>query len=134
MKNFESINEALIACVKASGGSKTVGAAIWPDLAPDQAQRKLLNALDESRPENLKPSQVMLILKLARQRGFHEGIGYALDSLGYAPTNPIEPKDEAAETMRQIAEGQRQIAENQKLIQSQIERLAALQPQLRVAA
>lgn len=124
---FESINEALIACVKASGGSKTVGAALWPEMAPDQAQRKLLSALDESRPEKLCPAQTMFILKLARERGFHDGVAHILESLGYGPTNPIEPKDEAAELMRQVIEGQR-------LLQARMDRLASLQPQLRVAA
>jgi hypothetical protein len=124
--HFESINEALIACVKASGGSKAVGAALWPDMAPDQAQRKLLNALDDSRPENLKPSQVMLILRLAKERGFHEGIGYVLNDLSYAPTHPVEPKDESAELMRQVIESQRVLA-------IQLERLNALQPRLRAA-
>lgn len=119
---FESMNEALIACVKAAGGSKTVGAALWPDVAPDQAQRKLLNALDESRPEKISPTQVMLIFKLAKARGFHEGIAYVLESLNYAPTHPIEPKDEAADLMRQVME-------NQRLLAIQLERLTALQPQ-----
>lgn len=125
--HFDSINEALIACVKAAGGSKTVGGSIWPDIAPDQAQRKLLNALDDSRPENLKPSQVMLILKLARARGFHEGIAFILDDLSYGPTTPIKPADVAEDLMRQVIESQRQLA-------MQMERLASLQPQLRVAA
>ncbi len=121
--HFDSITEALISCVKASGGSKTVGATLWPDVAPDQAQRKLLNALDDNRPEKLSPSQTLLIFKLARERGFHDGVGYVLESLGYAPTTPIEPKDEAAELMRQVIESQR-------LLAAQMERLANLQPQL----
>jgi hypothetical protein len=121
---YESINEALIACVKASGGSKTVGAALWPEMAPDHAQRKLLSALDDSRPEKLCPSQTVFILKLARARGFHDGIAHLLETLSYAPTNPIEPKDEAADLMRQVIESQRILA-------VQMERLASLQPQLR---
>jgi len=124
---YETINEALIACVKASGGSKTVGAALWPEMAPDHAQRKLLSALDEARPEKLCPAQVLFVLKLARARGFHDGVAHILESLSYAPTTPIEPKDEAADLMRQVLESQRQLA-------AQMERLAALQPHLRVAA
>lgn len=125
--HFDTINEALIACVKASGGSKAVGAVMWPDVAPDQAQRKLLNALDESRPEKLSPTQALLILKMARQKGFHEGIGFVLDSLAYAPTTPIDPKDEAADLMRQVLEAQRSLAQ-------QMERLSAMQPLLRAVS
>lgn len=124
--HFDSINEALIACVKAANGSKAVGAVMWPDIAPDQAQRKLLNALDESRPEKLSPSQVMLILKMARAKGFHEGVGYILNDLSYAPTTPIDPKDEANDLMRQVVE-------NQKALAIQVARLATLQPQLRAS-
>lgn len=125
--HFESMNEALIACVKASGGSKVVGTSMWPDMAPDHAQRKMLNALDESRPEKLSPSQVMHILKLARARGYHDGIAHVLEALSYAPTTPIEPKDEAADLMRQVIESQRILA-------FQMERLTSLQPQLRAVA
>lgn len=125
--HFDSINEALIACVKAAGGSKTVGAVMWADIALDQAQRKLLNALDESRPEKLAPSQVMLILKMARAKGFHDGVGYILSDLSYAPTTPIEPKDEADDLLRQVLEGQ-------KVLAIQVARLVTLQPQLRAIA
>jgi hypothetical protein len=131
---MESLNQALVECVKAAGGSANVGPKLWPEKTREAAQRLLLDCLNEDRPSKLSPEQVLLILKLARDRGFHGGISYVLDSLGYAPTNPIEPKDEAAEVFRQIAESQRQIADNQKSIQLQIERLASLQPQLRAVA
>ncbi|MBK5204331.1 MAG: hypothetical protein JJD98_02670 [Polaromonas sp.] len=104
MTNFETLDEALIACVKACGGSKQVGAAMWPDLAPDQAQRKLLNSLDGSRPEKLSPTQVLLILKLARAKGFHGGINFIAADLGYGTPVPMEPRDEVADLMRTFNE------------------------------
>jgi hypothetical protein len=124
---METLNEALVECVKACGGSKQVGAAIWPDLAPDQAQRKLLNCLDGQRPEKLSPTQTLLILKLARAKGFHGGIAYILADLGYAPTTPIEPKDEAADLARQAAE----LLGAAERITARLERL---QPALRAVA
>ena len=125
--HFESINEALIACVKAAGGSKSVGASLWPDIAPDQAQRKLLNALDEHRPENLRPSQVMMVLRQARVKGFHEGVAYILEELSYAPTTPVKPADVAEDLMRQVIESQR-------LLAVQMGRLSAMQPMLKAVA
>lgn len=101
---FESINEALIACTKACGGSKTVGAALWPDVAPEQAQRKLLAALDDTRPEKLAPSQAMFVLRMARDKGYHLGMAYMLAELGYAPTTPIEPVDQIADLVRNATE------------------------------
>jgi hypothetical protein len=124
---MESINEALITCVKVCGGSKQVAAAMWPDLAPDNAQRKLLNALDENRAEKLSPSQAMFIFKLARNKGYHDGMAFVLADMGYAAPIPIDPRDEATELLRQIAEGQ-------KLLASQMERFSSIQPRLKAAA
>lgn len=124
---MDSINDALIACVKALGGSKQVGPLLWPEKAPDSAQRQLLDCLNDDRPAHLTPAQTMLILKLARDKGYHDGIAFVLSSLGYAPTTPIEPRDEAADLMRQVLETQQALA-------TQFARLTVLQPHLRVAA
>ena len=124
---MESLNQALVECVKAAGGSASVGPKLWPEKTREAAQRLLLDCLNEDRPSKLSPEQVMLILKLARDRGFHGGIAYVLECLHYAPTTPIEPRDESADLMRQVLESQR-------LLAMQMDRLAALQPQLRAVA
>ena len=97
---MESINEALIECVRAAGGSKQVGAQLWPEKSPESAQRALLDCLNEDRPAHLTPEQLLLVLRLARVKGCHAGVNYLLDALAYSPTNPIEPRDEAADLMR----------------------------------
>ncbi|PZQ77964.1 MAG: hypothetical protein DI563_02060 [Variovorax paradoxus] len=102
MKQYETLNEALIDCVKAAGGSKQVGPKLWPEKAPDTAQRMLLDCLNEDRAAKLSPDQVMLVLRLSRAAGHHAGIGFILGDLGYSPTQPIEPRDEAAELQRQF--------------------------------
>jgi len=101
---FDGINEALVGAVKALGGSKAVGAQLWPDLAPDQAQRKLLDCLNPERPAHLTPEQTVLVLRLARRKGYHAAVGWLLDELGYAPTTPVEPVDQVAELQRQFIE------------------------------
>lgn len=121
------MNEALIACTKACGGSKTVGAALWPDVAPDQAQRKLLAALDDTRPEKLAPSQVMFVLRMARDKGYHLGMAYLLADLGYAPTTPVEPRDQMADLLRNIQA-------NQEALAAQFALVTRLQPQIKAAA
>lgn len=102
MADFESVNEALIHVVKAMGGSKQVGPVLWPDVAPDAAQRRLLDCLNDDRPAHLTPGQMMLILRMARQRGLHDAMAWLLSHLGYAPTTPVEPRDEVAELQRQV--------------------------------
>jgi hypothetical protein len=99
---YESLNEALIDCVKAAGGSKQVGPLLWPEKAPDAAQRMLLDCMNEDRPAKLSPEQVLLVLRLARAKGHHSGMGFILGDLGYAPPVPIDPRDEAAELQRQF--------------------------------
>jgi hypothetical protein len=124
---MEGLNQALIECVKAAGGSANVGRKLFPEKSPESAQRALLDCLNEDRPAKLSPEQVLLILRLARAKGFHDGIGFILADLGYAPTSPIEPKDEAAELGRQASE---LLAAAERIT----ERLQRLQPQLRAAA
>lgn len=106
---MESLNEALIELVKALGGSKQVGPRLWPDAAPDAAQRRLLDCLNDDRPHHLTPSQLMLLLRLARAHGLHQCVEYMLHELGYAPPVPVEPRDELAELQRQFLEATRQM-------------------------
>ena len=117
MSDFESMNEMLIACVKAIGGSKVVGPILFPDkvkidratneILTEPAQRFLLNCLDFNRAEKLSPDQSFLIIQLARDKGIHIGINYICESLGYSIPNPIEPEDEKAELMREFIESQK---------------------------
>ena len=65
---MESLNEALIACVKACGGSHQVGRLLWPEKSQESAQRTLLDCLNDERPAKLSPEQVMLVLRLARNQ------------------------------------------------------------------
>lgn len=126
---MESFNDALIACVKACGGSKQVGPALWPEKAPDAAQRALLDCLNEERPAKLAPEQVLLILRLARAKGCHEGMDFIATELGYAPPVPIEPRDEMAELQRQFIEAVHAQAE----LARRIERAAGRIPMKAVA-
>ena len=121
MADFESLNDALIGAVKALGGSKTVGAMLWPDKAPDAAQRALLDCLNPDRPAHLSPDQLLYVLRLARQRSHHDALGWILDNLGYQPTTPKAPVDEAAELQRQFVEATRMMG-------AIADRLARLQP------
>ena len=124
----ESITEAIIACVKACGGSKQVGPLLWPEKTPDAAQRLLLDCLNDDRPARLTPEQLLYVLRLARNRGCHIGMQFLAAELSYAEPVPIEPKDEADQLRRQVVEGM-------KALQASIDRLAVLdRPALRSAA
>lgn len=100
----ESINDALIECVKACGGSKAVGVALWPAKGLEAAQRALLACLNPDRPEKLGPDEVLHIMRMARDRGCHVAMQFLAQALSYAEPVPIKPMDEADELRRQVLE------------------------------
>lgn len=111
MPSFETTTEALIACVKAAGGSKAVGHRVWPEKTVEAAQRHLLNCLDDTRAERLTPDQVLLIAGLARSKGCHAYAEHVAQTLSYAEPLPIEPKDEVDELRRQFIEATGRLSE-----------------------
>ncbi len=124
----ETMNDALIECIKAAGGSALVGAKLWPEKAPASAQRSLLDCLNDDRPAKLAPEQVLFILRLARAKGCHLGMAYLCHELSYAEPVPIEPKDE-------IDDLRRQVLEMGKGLQAALSRIEQLdRPTLRSAA
>ena len=103
----ESINDALDACVRMCGGAKKVASKLWPEKTADAAHRLLLQCLNEDRQEKLGPEQVLFILKLAREQGFHDGINFIARESGYADPQPMDPEDERAELMREFVDAQK---------------------------
>jgi len=106
----ESINDALIECVKACGGSKVVGMELWPSKGMEPAQRYLLDCLNTERPAKLSPEEVLHIFRMARERGCHAGMQYMAAFLSYSMPTPVEPKDEAGELQRQFIEATHALA------------------------
>lgn len=98
---YEDELEALRDAVRALGGTKTVGHDLRSDLAPDQAGHWLKDCLNADRREKLSLSQTMLVLRKARDAGYHGPMQYISGEIGYA-VQPIEPADEAAELQRQF--------------------------------
>ena len=96
----QSLTEVLVECVKAAGGSKIVGARLWPEKLVDHAQRALLDALNDERPHRLSPDQVMLVAVLAREAGCHAYMAHCAARLHYTMPVPREPRDEMAELQR----------------------------------
>ncbi|MDI4633317.1 hypothetical protein J7U46_09685 [Pelomonas sp. V22] len=125
---FETLNDCLIECVKAAGGSKAVGNRIWPEKTMEAAQRHLLNCLNEGKAERMTPDQVLLLAKLAREKGCHAYAHFVAHTLSYAEPTPIEPRDEADELRRQFIEGTRALVAMAQRIESLEQR-----PSLRAA-
>lgn len=91
---LEDVFDALRAAVQAAGGAKVVAGNLWPHKPIDQAKRELLDALNRDNVRKLCVEEVMAILRMAREVGYH-GAKHWIDSeLGYQPTPPSDPKIE----------------------------------------
>lgn len=99
----EDVTDALRAAIDAAGGRKRVGGALWPAKGAEAAGRYLADCLNPSRSERLNPDEVVHVLRLARDAGYHGAKHWLDEALGYAPTPPVDPEDQAAELARQIA-------------------------------
>lgn len=99
---FEWPEDAFAHLVTVLGGAKAVGARMRPDLSPDAAGRWLKNALNADRREQLHPSQVVWLLKAAREAGVHDAMNWLAAECGYTHPEPISPPDEMAELQRQF--------------------------------
>lgn len=93
MPFFEGPEDALREAVRGLGGPKRVGPMLWPDKTPDAAARLLQDCLNVSREEKLALSQVMLVLRAARDAGVHAPFQYIAGELGY-DAKPITREEE----------------------------------------
>lgn len=101
---YEDDLDALRATVQALGGYKTVGAKLWPDKTPDSAARLLADCCNVSRSERLKPSQLLLVMRMGREAGVHILAEHFMGEAGYRKPEPIVPEDEAAHLVQRMDE------------------------------
>ena len=98
----EDLPTAIRAVIQAMGGSKRAGAMLRPELPADDAGRWLRDCLDDQRREKLSLEQFLLLLVEGRRVGCHVAMAYLAEQAGYAPPQPVEPADEAAELQREF--------------------------------
>jgi hypothetical protein len=100
----EDINSALQGLVAALGGAKVVGSRLYPDLPTDGAARRLLDAINPDRAQQLSQTQFLTILKWGREAGYHGVMEYVADEAGYTRPSPRSPEEERADLQRQVIE------------------------------
>lgn len=86
---YEGPEDALAAAVQALGGAKQVGALLWPSKAPDAARTRLLDCLNPSRAERLDMGEAMMILRKAKDKGFHAPFAWVCGEVGYEAPRPL---------------------------------------------
>jgi hypothetical protein len=112
----ETLNQALLECVQVCGGSKAVGAALWPAKGVEAGRTRLLACLDDGRPEKLSPDEVLLLARMAREKGCHAYAEWVAHDLGYQPPQPADPDDVLADLLRKQNElAALQVASSQRI-------------------
>lgn len=110
MPFFEGPEDALREAVRAIGGPKKVGPMLWPDKTPDAAARLLQDCLNAGRSEKLDLSQVLFILRAARDTGFHAAFQYLAADAGY-DARPVSREEEEDRTTAIIASASTTLAQ-----------------------
>lgn len=114
---FDDIYSALRGFVSFAGGSKVIGPIVFPK-KNEKAAAWLDDCLNADRAAKLDPEELLHMLKLARERGFHGVMQFIGDTADYNVT-PREPRDELAVLYSQFVES----AKNLGRLQERIERV-----------
>lgn len=99
---YESIDDAVRTVVQSLGGTKKVGPMLWPALGPSAASRRLIDCLNESRPEKLSPGELLKLARWGREAGCHAIAVYFNGETGYAPPVPVNADDEKQDLQRKF--------------------------------
>ncbi len=96
MPFFDSPEDALKAIIQQLGGIKKVGPLLFPDKSVDAAARYLLDCVNHDRQEKLALTQIMMLLRLAHEAGYHAAYAWLSGEIGY----DIKPITRAEEVDR----------------------------------
>lgn len=116
---LEDVFDALRAAVQAAGGAKVVAGKLWPAKPIEQARKELLDALNRDNARKLCVEEVMAVLRMAREAGYHAAKHWIDAEIGYQATPPSDPKVERDRLADELARA----ADNFKSLQRAVERL-----------
>ena len=69
--------------MRALGGTKSVGVALWPSKPATEAQTRLSDCLNPQRRETLTIDEVMLILRRSREVGYHGAMAFVAQTMKF---------------------------------------------------
>lgn len=104
---LEDSYDALKSAVQAMGGAKAVAVRLWPHKPMEQARKELLDALNRDNPRKLDVEEVVALLRMARETGFHQAKHWFDVELGYEPSEPSSPsvqRDRLADELARAAD------------------------------
>lgn len=105
------IYDALGDLVRAAGGPKTVGSALYPKKQPDDAAGYVKDCLNRARRETFDAEEILWLLRRGRDLGCHEPIRWICANAGYTAPDPVETETELTKLLRKYVEleGQRAV-------------------------
>lgn len=121
---YEDELDAARDAVKHLGGAKRVAPLLWPDKTVDNGSRYLNDCLNASRAERLTPSQVLLLMRMAREIGFHGLAEYFMREAGYSRPVPVNPETEATMLVQQMDV----VLDRAELLALRLERIRGIKP------
>lgn len=116
---LEDVFDALRAAVQAVGGAKIVAGRLWPAKPIEQARKDLLDCLNRDNGRKLCIEEVIAVLRMAREAGYHGAKHWIDEEIGYQPTNPSDPRVERDRLADELARA----GEHFKSLQRAVERL-----------
>lgn len=122
----ETYWDALDADIKVAGGYKVVGHVLWGELDPEEAGKKLRNAVNQDQKQKIDGLQILRIKELARVKGSSATVEFEGQRLSFKP-EWIEPEDQAAKLKRLFIEHVARIESIAKEIQRSEELVAQSQ-------
>lgn len=105
MPFFESPEDALKDVIQHLGGCKKIAHLIWPDKSIEAASRQLMDCLNTSRNEKLELTQLLKILSIAKEGGYHTAFFWIAEEVGYDahPVTKAEEVDRLTSVVEQSA-------------------------------
>lgn len=79
----DTIFDAVGSAIKAAGGGKAVAGLLWPALDPASGASKLRAMLSAEHPQKLDLPELVLIARLAKERGDDSIMQFLSRELGY---------------------------------------------------
>lgn len=122
---YNDIFAALRGLVSACGGSKVVGPMIWPAKG-NKADTWLDDCLNNDRAAKLCLEEFVELLRIGRERGFHNAKHFVDDVTHYERSAPVEPEDELTRLLRSYLAQNEQQSTRKERIDSLIAKTGAL--------
>lgn len=98
----DTLHDAIAATVQQIGGWKRVAAALRPEWTIDRADRWLRDCCNPDRDHELKPEQLAMIRRMARDAGVHTLIEYEMGAAGYEVPKPVHVESEQVQLQREM--------------------------------